>query len=340
MNRSLGQIMTPVNVAQQMCELIRNSGSILEPSCGTGVFLDLLPTAVGIEIDETVVQSRHRDRVVVTDFLTDASGQAFDTIIGNPPYIAGTKSDTNIFAKFIEKSFDRLSIGGELIFIVPVSIFTSSSSAKILSRLLDHGSITDVKYRLGPLEWDAAVEVCVFRYEKSKMSSTCLVDCVRRNVVSNGGFVYLVDYQASAFMSDFFKVKVGCAARKADISTDGTGIPIYNFGSNTLTYIKHGCVWPRWVAPVPGRKILVHSGPTRRLDVFEVSTEETYSCHALLPTSNIDLDAATKALNEFDKWGQLGMRLAGRWGSQCKRLQHAPLPADLVSKFIKEKRCI
>ena len=51
----LGQFFTPDFVAQEMSNLIQNHGSLLEPSCGNGVFLQYLPkTAVAIEIDPDV----------------------------------------------------------------------------------------------------------------------------------------------------------------------------------------------------------------------------------------------------------------------------------------------
>ena len=36
---NLGQFFTPPHIVEQMVNLIQNTGSILEPSCGNGAFL-------------------------------------------------------------------------------------------------------------------------------------------------------------------------------------------------------------------------------------------------------------------------------------------------------------
>ena len=48
---ALGQIFTPEPVVRAMLALRRNTGRVLEPSCGDGAFLRHLPGAVGLELD-------------------------------------------------------------------------------------------------------------------------------------------------------------------------------------------------------------------------------------------------------------------------------------------------
>ena len=48
---ALGQIFTPDPVVRAMLALRRNTGRVLEPSCGDGAFLRHLPGAVGLELD-------------------------------------------------------------------------------------------------------------------------------------------------------------------------------------------------------------------------------------------------------------------------------------------------
>ncbi len=66
-----------------MLALRRNSGRVLEPSCGDGAFLRHLPGAVGLELD-----ADHCPPGALTlDFFAYPEREQFDTIIGNPPYV-------------------------------------------------------------------------------------------------------------------------------------------------------------------------------------------------------------------------------------------------------------
>lgn len=104
-----GAYYTPLQLADAMVELFasQNISTVLEPSCGDGVFLDSLKnqkllnkvkklTAVEIEPEEAEkVRSRYSDfrqiEVCTEDFF-DYYGrvlgkESFDLILGNPPYI-------------------------------------------------------------------------------------------------------------------------------------------------------------------------------------------------------------------------------------------------------------
>ena len=104
-----GAYYTPLQLADAMVELFasQNISTVLEPSCGDGVFLDSLKnqkllnkvkklTAVEIEPEEAEkVRSRYSDfgqiEVCTEDFF-DYYGrvlgkECFDLILGNPPYI-------------------------------------------------------------------------------------------------------------------------------------------------------------------------------------------------------------------------------------------------------------
>ena len=80
---ALGQIFTPEPVVRAMLALRRNTGRVLEPSCGDGAFLRHLPGAVGLELDPDHCPPGAK----AIDFFAYPEREQFDTIIGNPPYV-------------------------------------------------------------------------------------------------------------------------------------------------------------------------------------------------------------------------------------------------------------
>jgi len=86
-----GQYFTPKVVADFMIELadIPKNATILEPSCGAGIFLDLLHQKgfndlTAYEIDEDL--AKEFSNVRYESFVSAKINATFDLIIGNPPY--------------------------------------------------------------------------------------------------------------------------------------------------------------------------------------------------------------------------------------------------------------
>jgi adenine-specific DNA-methyltransferase len=120
--------------------------TILEPSCGSGEFIDdcLLkyPKAVitGVEKHETIYSNLIKSelytnnikkiRVINSDFLTASVGK-YDLIIGNPPYFVTKDKNPlcmtgrgNIFVQFIYKCLtEHLKQDGILAFVLPTSFY-------------------------------------------------------------------------------------------------------------------------------------------------------------------------------------------------------------------------
>lgn len=336
-DKNLGQVMTPAKIAEQMVGLRRNKGSVLEPSCGQGVFLKLIPEADGCELVKDLVPKTLKDRVAIGDFLTTDLSQ-YDTIIGNPPYVRGKTLDlkatdlvgakANLYLHFIDKCFRLLSPGGELIFIVPTNLFNGSWGAKLRQRMYDSGSFTDVWWNI-EADWDnAAVETCVFRYEKTK-GLPCNFDGANRSVFCSSGFISFPTFQPVGRLGDLFKVTVG-AAPKAALKTD-SGIALEHFDGKVEHYSSDTSKWPRWKVLPDGEKILAHGGPTRKTHVFRPSNLTVTSAHALIPLRAIDCFAAAQALDDWPYWEEMCIRLNGRWSVGPKQLENMPVNAELVS---------
>lgn len=182
---SHAQFFTPPDVVQLMLDLRRNSGRVLEPSCGNGAFSKRLENAVAIELDATVSP----EYSLVMDFFEYPINEKFSTVIGNPPYLShksipeSTRNLSmfkqlearlgglaNLYAYFVLKSFLHLEPNGELIFVVPEECFRTTSNFKLFDYLHRYGTFTDVvKFKKTPFK-EVSQDVVVFRYERDDFS--------------------------------------------------------------------------------------------------------------------------------------------------------------------------
>lgn len=124
--------------------------SILEPSSGTGNFVEALKNKGYKKITTYEIDKQYKDTgVIIGDFLRERIGKKFDLIIGNPPFTSGKvpksyygKKETEFKTRFIEmlfleKSLKLLNENGKVIFIFPNRLFLDKKFNKIL-RLIYH----------------------------------------------------------------------------------------------------------------------------------------------------------------------------------------------------------
>jgi hypothetical protein len=131
MNRAeLDQYMTPVWVAEFLRERhfpkLDMADVVLEPSCGDGAFLEIIPpqvSAVGVEIDPLraqVARDRTSRRIIEGDFRDVPLDIKPTVIIGNPPF------DTAVFDGFLERAYDLLPEGAKAGFLLPTYFFQTA----------------------------------------------------------------------------------------------------------------------------------------------------------------------------------------------------------------------
>jgi adenine-specific DNA-methyltransferase len=178
--KTRGQVFTPSCVVRTMLSLRRNSGRVLEPSCGDGAFSNGLLGCVAIEVDRTHAPAGSLN----IDFFAYPETEKFATIIGNPPYVryqdihpetkALIKSNlfdlrSNLYLFFIEKAVRHLADGGELIFITPRDFMKTTSSVRMNTWLYAQGTITHA-IELGDAKvFATAVPNClIWRFEKGR----------------------------------------------------------------------------------------------------------------------------------------------------------------------------
>lgn len=180
MSKLTGTYYTPKNLASFMVEhvfsaLPSKSVTVLEPSCGDGVFIEELSKRIpkkafitAIDIDgEAVknVESKEYKRnitvnVTKSDYLKWCSNNdtKYDLVIGNPPYISkhnlskeqrnsckgihidnglSDKSINNIWTSFLVDGTRRVNEHGALAFVIPAEFLKVKYAEEIQSFLID-----------------------------------------------------------------------------------------------------------------------------------------------------------------------------------------------------------
>lgn len=249
---SLGQVFTPDAIVDFMLAGVWNyNGRMLEPSCGDGAFLRLLPKgAVGLEID-----AAHCPRMAINiDFFAYPDTEKFDSIVGNPPYVryqdipSSTKAllckdhfdgRSNLYLFFIEKAVRHLNDGGELVFITPRDFLKATSAIRLNRWLYKHGTITHA-VELGDAKvFDGAVPNClIWRYQLGNMSHRTWVASIgygeslatlpphwnlqweQKHFIESAGHLSFAKTDFSLRVEDIGFVKVGAVSGADDIYTD------------------------------------------------------------------------------------------------------------------------
>jgi len=195
--RSLGQVETPPELVSFMVSLAQApiGGKVLEPACAHGPFLKAFREAqgtpyrfLGVEIDPKALNLPPWAEGILADFLLWEPGEAFDLILGNPPYgIVGEASKYpihvlkgvkdlykkafstwrgkyNLYGAFVEKSIHLLKPGGVLVFVIPATWLVLDDFSLLRSFLAREGK-TEVYY-LGEVFPGRRVSAVVLRFEK------------------------------------------------------------------------------------------------------------------------------------------------------------------------------
>ena len=193
-----GQYFTEPYVAEFMVSLISHntSSQILEPSCGRGVFLDILKkygytNLEAYEIDTTL--ATNYNCVQHKSFLSAPLSEKYDVIIGNPPYIRWKNLEDELKQElsanllwntyfnslcdylyiFILKSIEQLSEGGELIFICSDYWMNTTNSLSLRNYMCQHGYFERIyHFKEAPLFEKVCASFVIFKYIKSSQSSS------------------------------------------------------------------------------------------------------------------------------------------------------------------------
>ena len=169
--KKLGQVFTPIEIAQFMSDLVSNSQAktVLDPAVGQGIFIDCLEKAkyqnmnyTCYDIDKEVIKEFRKNisapvNLFIEDYLSSFCENKFDIIICNPPYnkfqqipnrnkyIANFRewfniemsSYSNLCVYFLIKSLHELTENGKCVYIIPYEFFNTEYGIGVKKYLLE-----------------------------------------------------------------------------------------------------------------------------------------------------------------------------------------------------------
>ena len=182
--KKIGQFFTEDKLVTEIVKefnLDFENKTIVEPSCGNGSFINGIiantkkyKKIIGIDIDKKALANLKYDNsveLVKKDFLKYNSSEKIDMIIGNPPFNLPEKDYIDSTEGFVLKSLDLLCDNGELILILPNTIFRNKKYQKMREHIINSTQIIGIINTFGYEFLGADIET-VALYLKKK-SVTC-----------------------------------------------------------------------------------------------------------------------------------------------------------------------
>ena len=246
----LGQVFTPEKTVDLMIELVKNNGKVLEPSCGDGAFASKLQDSnlFAIELDP----NHCPDYATVMDFFDLPLGNKFDTIIGNPPYVAfkniiettreklcldNYDKRTNLFIFFIDKCLEHLNPGGEIIFVTPREFIKQTSAIFLNEKMYKLGTLTHFYDYGDEMLFKGFTPNCaVWRFERDNFTrTTTLLDQTITSQQNINGQIIFSDTLYDYALSDLFSVHVGGVSGLDSVFVNSNGNKDFVYSKTATT---------------------------------------------------------------------------------------------------------
>lgn len=279
-----GQFNTGVNecdfTIQKIEEYVKIQGDVLEPSFGSGNFVNSLskhPVQIdAYEVDSSVYKPIDGVNTVLGDFLLSDITKLYDFIVGNPPYIEliysfyskeeslklkekynfEGRGRVNLVHLFMDRSFELLKPKGYLAYLLPSTILSSPWYNDIRKTIYNEYTVLDIIENI-PFK-EVSMNICLLLLRKE-------YDSEHQNIIESNGFYTLSKIKSSGTTLEERGFKVGVGGilwyKVKDKLTD-------DITNKTLLYsnnIKKGeLVFPtKLKSKIKGKKqYIIHSGDT------------------------------------------------------------------------------
>lgn len=324
----LGQVFTPKFIVDKMINLIsiKKPKLILEPSSGSGNFYNELikkyKNVVGIEIDEKIA---HQNAIISSYFHTNYKP---DIIIGNPPYVDFKNiinkpknsiliHKPNLYLYFLEKALHDLQSDGELIWIVPAAIFTTSSSNKLNEIIYSNYSITYFELIPENIWENASVPTAIVKIVKTKNHKD-----KKDYFFSNGKILF----GNKINLLNSIIVKVG-GASGFNSSLQSGNVPFVTSSTERTKELKNILYEPnKWIRPVPKPpkdftyQIFVNCKTRNKTPFYMLNLQQekefiNYDASVLCLFVDCDKKQVVKIINKLNSidWEKMGILRDGRF---------------------------
>jgi len=189
--KSEGVFFTPQTIVNATIERVKkenvNIKNILEPSCGSGEFFQVLDSnytdvkITGIELNKTIYNKmkdttleNNELTLVNQDYLKWNASQKYDLIVGNPPYFVMKKGEVderfhdfiegrpNIFTLFIIHSLQFLEKDGIIAFVLPKNFVNCLYYSLLRHHIYEKYKIIDIIHCDGNLFMGTAQDTIIF----------------------------------------------------------------------------------------------------------------------------------------------------------------------------------
>ena len=293
-------VFTPDNICEIMASKLHDSGTLLEPSIGTGNLLKFINTQNytidAYEIKDTYLKALPHINMNINheDFIKANIQKSYKNIIMNPPYIKMQDLSENyrsyikshfpmlktglvdIYYAFIIKCLSLLDDDGIMVAITPNSFLYNKSSHKLRKYLFENQYVDEIiDYKDQKVFPNVSVYCCITVFTKHKKDS----------LLYNNEPILYQDINQNYSL---FNIPNMCAEIQNNIDSSNNENSV-----NTQITLKDVCKITNGIATLRD-KIYIHNSPLYEEPCWEIVTNGNQDKYIIYPYNN------GKIINETD----------------------------------------
>lgn len=181
--KKIGQFFTEDKLVLEIIQKFNlhfDNKTIIEPSCGNGSFINgIIDTnenfnkIIGIDIDKKALSNltyNYNVELIKKDFLKYKTKESIDMIIGNPPFNLPEIDYIDSTEGFVLKSLELLCDNGELVLILPNTIFRNKKYENLRRIIIEKTEIVGIINTFGYEFLGADIETVALYLRKKQVN--------------------------------------------------------------------------------------------------------------------------------------------------------------------------